>query len=222
MISLHSSNVLELSTHENGQLGYIYTVYIYIYCIYILHLGAFNIENAPRPNLRAQVHMVRANRSTQAEPTTAPSTTAPFHFPALTAPSFLPTAPFHFPAPPRTTQHHLFPGDVAIAVAVVRSPLSSSSLPHAPAPAPSHFSTNGSSANGFRQNRLRAGVVDRERRRSPRRSDLRARPPCKRIRSLSRFSVPNFWICFVIFGNRLVNPIFSQVLQLVLFVDCNY
>jgi hypothetical protein len=29
-------------------------VYIYIYCIYILHLGAFNIENAPRPNLRAR------------------------------------------------------------------------------------------------------------------------------------------------------------------------
>jgi hypothetical protein len=26
----------------------------YIYCIYILHLGAFNIENAPRPNLRAR------------------------------------------------------------------------------------------------------------------------------------------------------------------------
>jgi hypothetical protein len=26
-------------------------IYIYIYCIYILHLGAFNIENAPRPNL---------------------------------------------------------------------------------------------------------------------------------------------------------------------------
>jgi hypothetical protein len=29
-------------------------IYIYIYCIYILHLGAFNIENAPRPNLRAR------------------------------------------------------------------------------------------------------------------------------------------------------------------------
>jgi hypothetical protein len=34
MISLHSSNVLELSTHENGQLGYIYTVYIYTVYIY--------------------------------------------------------------------------------------------------------------------------------------------------------------------------------------------
>jgi hypothetical protein len=32
---------------------YIY-IYIYIYCIYILHLGAFNIENAPRPNLCAR------------------------------------------------------------------------------------------------------------------------------------------------------------------------
>ena len=29
-------------------------IYIYIYCIYILHLGAFNIENAPRPNLCAR------------------------------------------------------------------------------------------------------------------------------------------------------------------------
>jgi hypothetical protein len=28
---------------------YIYT-YIYIYCIYIMHLGAFSIANAPRPN----------------------------------------------------------------------------------------------------------------------------------------------------------------------------
>jgi hypothetical protein len=29
-------------------------IYIYIYCFYILHLCAFNIENAPRPNLRAR------------------------------------------------------------------------------------------------------------------------------------------------------------------------
>jgi hypothetical protein len=36
----------------------------YIYCIYILHLGAFNIENAPRPNLRT--------RSTWSEPTAPP------------------------------------------------------------------------------------------------------------------------------------------------------
>jgi hypothetical protein len=43
---------------------YIYIIYIYIYCIYILHLGAFNIENAPRPNLRA--------RSTWFEPTVPP------------------------------------------------------------------------------------------------------------------------------------------------------
>jgi hypothetical protein len=112
---------------------------------------------------------------------------------------------FHFPGPPRTAQFLLFPGDVALAVAVVRSlPFPSSSIPHAPAPAPPHFS-----ANGSRQNRLFARDVDRERRRSPRRSSLRARPSCKRIRSLSRFSVPMFWICFVIFGNRLVNPIFS-------------
>jgi hypothetical protein len=39
-------------------------IYIYIYCIYLLHLGAFNIENAPRPNLRA--------RSTWSEPTAPP------------------------------------------------------------------------------------------------------------------------------------------------------
>jgi hypothetical protein len=39
-------------------------IYIYIYSIYILHLGAFNIENAPRPNLRA--------RSTWFEPTAPP------------------------------------------------------------------------------------------------------------------------------------------------------
>jgi hypothetical protein len=30
------------------------SIYIYIYCFYILHLGAFNIENAPRPNLCAR------------------------------------------------------------------------------------------------------------------------------------------------------------------------
>jgi hypothetical protein len=35
-----------------------------VYCIYILHLGAFNIENAPRPNLCA--------RSTWSEPTAPP------------------------------------------------------------------------------------------------------------------------------------------------------
>jgi hypothetical protein len=45
---------------------------------------------------------------------------------------------FHFPGPPRTAQSLLFPGDLALAVAVVRSlPFPSSSIPHAPAPAPS-------------------------------------------------------------------------------------
>jgi hypothetical protein len=47
-------------------------VYIYIYCIYILHLGAFNIENAPRPNLRA--------RSTWSEPTAPPRPNQRFVF----------------------------------------------------------------------------------------------------------------------------------------------
>ena len=47
-------------------------VYIYIYCIYILHLGAFNIENAPRPNLRA--------RSTWSEPTAPPRPNRRFVF----------------------------------------------------------------------------------------------------------------------------------------------
>jgi hypothetical protein len=28
----------------------LYHTYIYIYCIYIMHLGAFSIANAPRPN----------------------------------------------------------------------------------------------------------------------------------------------------------------------------
>jgi hypothetical protein len=37
---------------------------VYIYYIYILHMGAFNIENAPGPNLCA--------RSTWSEPTVPP------------------------------------------------------------------------------------------------------------------------------------------------------
>jgi hypothetical protein len=89
-------------------------------------MGAFNIENAPRPNLRAQELLVRGNRPTQAEPThcLCPSRT-------------LPTAPFHFPAPPRTAQHLLFPGDVALAVAVVRSPALVFVPPARSRPAPS-------------------------------------------------------------------------------------
>jgi hypothetical protein len=49
-----------------------YTCPIYIYCIYILHLGAFNIENAPRSNLRA--------RSTWSEPTAPPRPNRRFVF----------------------------------------------------------------------------------------------------------------------------------------------
>jgi hypothetical protein len=45
---------------------------------------------------------------------------------------------FHFPGPPRTAQSLLFRGDLALTVTVVRSlPFPSSSIPHAPAPAPS-------------------------------------------------------------------------------------
>jgi hypothetical protein len=122
-------------------------IYIYIYCFYILHLGAFNIENAPRRNLRAHVHMVRPNLRAQAQPTrpcTQPNRRCLFTYP-------LPTAPFPLPCPPRTSQSILFPGDLALAVAVVRSlPFPSSSIPHAPARSqlrpPPHFSANGSSA----------------------------------------------------------------------------
>jgi hypothetical protein len=99
---------------------------IYIYYYYILHLGAFNIENAPRRNLRAHVHMVRPNLST-AEPTQRNRYCA---FSLTRARLRL----FHFPGPPRTAQSILFPGDIALAVAVVRSlPFPSSSIPHAPA-----------------------------------------------------------------------------------------
>jgi hypothetical protein len=41
-------------TRGCGRPPYVLNRSIYIYCIYILHLGAFNIENAPRPNLRAR------------------------------------------------------------------------------------------------------------------------------------------------------------------------
>jgi hypothetical protein len=52
---------------------HIYTyIYIYIYCIYILHLSAFNIENAHRPNLRA--------RTTWSEPTATPRPNRRFVF----------------------------------------------------------------------------------------------------------------------------------------------
>ena len=61
-----------------------------VYCFYILHLGAFNIENAPRPNLRAR-----------SEPTVPPrSSSSVFVPPARLCRSRpLPTEPFHFPAP---------------------------------------------------------------------------------------------------------------------------
>jgi hypothetical protein len=52
--------------------GVIYKNSIYIYSIYILHLGAFNIENAPRPNLRA--------RSTWSESTAPPRSNQRFVF----------------------------------------------------------------------------------------------------------------------------------------------
>jgi hypothetical protein len=45
--------------------------YIYIYCIYILHLGAFNIENAPRPNLRA-----RSEPTVPPRPSSSPRTSS--------------------------------------------------------------------------------------------------------------------------------------------------
>jgi hypothetical protein len=43
-------------------------IYIYIYCFYILHLGAFNIENAPRPNLRARSEPTVPPRSSSSLP----------------------------------------------------------------------------------------------------------------------------------------------------------
>jgi hypothetical protein len=154
-----------------------YTITIYVYCIYILHLGAFNIENAPRPNLRAQEHLVRANRPTQAEPTLR-----------LRPSRMLPTAPFHFPAPPRMAQHLLFPGDVARAVAVARSPAlvfipPARSRPHprptSPRTAPPRTAPDRTSSHSRRRSPL-----------EPLRARLR--PPCKHIRPLSRFSVPIF------------------------------
>jgi hypothetical protein len=126
-------------------------IYIYIYCFYILHLGAFNIENAPRRNLRAQVHMVRANRSTQPNRRSG-TDDCTLHYCAFSLPHAR-LRLFHFPGPPRTTQSLLFPGDLALAVAVVRLlPFPSSSTPHAPSRSrsfslrpPPHFSANGSS-----------------------------------------------------------------------------
>jgi hypothetical protein len=69
---------------------------------------------------------------------------------------------FHFPGPPRTAQSILFPGDLALAVAVVRSlPFSSSSIPHAPArsrsfPAPAPSTLLRERILRSRQNRLLA------------------------------------------------------------------
>jgi hypothetical protein len=47
---------------------YLVPIYIYIYCFYILHLGAFNIENAPRPNLRARSKPTAPPRPTSSLP----------------------------------------------------------------------------------------------------------------------------------------------------------
>jgi hypothetical protein len=87
---------------------------IYIYCFYILYLGAFNIENAPRPNLRAR-----------SEPTVPPrSSSSVFVPPArLRRSRPLPTEPFHFPAhaplSPRTTQPlHISCNHIRPAVAI--------------------------------------------------------------------------------------------------------
>jgi hypothetical protein len=86
--------------------GHSPSVYIYIYCYYILHLGAFNIENAPRRNLRAQgatyAHMVRPNRSTQPEPTQRNRYCA-FSLPRARL------RLFHFTAPPAYGSIHSLP-----------------------------------------------------------------------------------------------------------------
>jgi hypothetical protein len=89
-------------------------IYIYIYCFYILHLGAFNIENAPRPNLRAR-----------SEPTVPPrSSSSVFVPPArLRRSRPLPTELFHFPAHAplslRTTQPlHISCNHTRLAVAI--------------------------------------------------------------------------------------------------------
>jgi hypothetical protein len=171
---------------------------------------------------------IQYRECTQAEPTRlgayGPSqplhpiepTTAPLHYCAFSLPR--PDCAFSLPRPSANGSTSSLPrrrSPRRSRGALARSRLCPSHT--LPLPPPPHFF-----ANGSRQNRLRAGVVDRERRRSPRRSRLRARPLCKRIRSLSRFSVLIFWICFVMFGNRLVTPFFLQVLQLVLFVDWNY
>jgi hypothetical protein len=69
---------------------------------------------------------------------------------------------FHFPGPPRTAQSILFSGDLALAVAVVRSlPFPSSSIPHAPArsrsfPAPAPSTLLCERILRSRQNRLLA------------------------------------------------------------------
>jgi len=165
-----------------------------------------------------------APRCTWSEPTdphsrtdAAEPTTASLHYCAFSLPRAR-LRLFYFPGPPRTAQSLLFPGDLALVVVVVRSlPFPSLSILHAPA-----RSRSGPLHTSPRTDPPLPSESFARRRRRPRRSSLRARPPCKRIRSLSRFSVPIFWICFVIFGNRLVNPIFPQVLQLVLFVDWNY
>jgi hypothetical protein len=74
---------------------------------------------------------------------------------------------FHFPCPPRTSQSILFPGDLALAVAVVRSlQFPSSSIPHAPArsrsfpaPAPSTLLRERILRSRQRPRTSRAGVV---------------------------------------------------------------
>jgi hypothetical protein len=58
--------------------------YIYIYCIYILHLCAFNIENAPRPNLRARSEPTAPPRPSSPLPH-APDRTFSFSRPSFSA-----------------------------------------------------------------------------------------------------------------------------------------
>ena len=59
-------------------------LYIYIYCIYILHLCAFNIENAPRPNLRARSEPTAPPRPSSPLPH-APDRTFSFSRPSFSA-----------------------------------------------------------------------------------------------------------------------------------------
>jgi hypothetical protein len=108
---------------------------VYIYCYYILHLGAFNIENAPRRNLRAHVHMVRPNLSTQ------PNRRCLFTYPH-------PTVPFPLSWPSAYGSIHSLPrrpsprrSRCALApVLVFVHPARSRTLPLVPSSGPLHTS----------------------------------------------------------------------------------